>query len=60
MADDYASHTTHIEVDDAFDVMVWGLVLNVTPAAILEASRIVGPDALQVQQYLARGGKGGQ
>ena len=53
MVDDYAAHSTHIEVDDAFDVMAWGLVLNVSAATIVAAAHEVGPDALRVQFYLA-------
>jgi hypothetical protein len=57
VADEYAGHSTRIEVDDAFDVMAWGLVLNVSAATIVAAAHEVGPDALRVQSYLAGEGK---
>ncbi|MGY3232545.1 hypothetical protein ACVWWJ_004029 [Luteibacter sp. HA06] len=57
MADEYAGHSTRIEVDDAFDVMAWGLVLNVSAATIVAAAHEVGADALRVQSYLAGVGK---
>jgi hypothetical protein len=56
VADEYAAHSTHIEIDDAFDVMAWGLVLNVSAATIVAAAHAVGPDALRVQSYLADSG----
>jgi hypothetical protein len=57
VADEYAGHSTRIEVDDAFDVMAWGLVLNVSAATIVAAAHEVGADALRVQSYLAGVGK---
>jgi hypothetical protein len=57
VSDDYAAHSNHTDVDDPFDVMAWGLVLNVSPATILAASLEVGPDALRVQAYLAGGNR---
>jgi hypothetical protein len=50
--DSYATPDTRIDLADAYDVMLWGLVLGVSPATVAALTAEVGADALRVQAAL--------
>lgn len=52
MQDDDLPRKTQIDANDAQDVALWALVLDVTPSTIVAAVAEVGPDALTVQSHL--------
>ncbi|HEY4090945.1 MAG TPA: DUF3606 domain-containing protein [Luteibacter sp.] len=50
--DVYETTSTNINLEDAYNVMLWGLVLGVTSQTITAATLAVGADAHKVQAYL--------
>jgi hypothetical protein len=52
--DPYDSDKRRIDVDDAYDVELWGLVLGVPRELVLLAVIEVGDDAIQVKGFLDR------
>jgi len=58
MSDPFLRTTMPLDVNDAYDVLLWAFVIGVSSSEIVDAVRAFGPDARNIHREVCRQGEG--